>query len=415
MATFWFVSAPLYSHTDWGGMLKTAKALHARGHHVLWVSEAALADTIKANGLPFAVVERTGWLWPPPPPPDFSTLKPQEAVMLRYTRALDTWMSEDLVAQGVQSLLALAERIGAPDVLVSDPFLSASAFFCEKAGVPLAISGWAAQANLDEQSLFPVQRNLSSDSQQRIQRLCERFGLEGVYFSKGAAPSIISPHLHISYFTPAWYGSEQAFLLPQNEFVGGAPETPAEPPPAWLDDIPTEQPLALITLGTTFTGDLGFYSWAAQAAARHGLLPIVAIGFNPITPEQKATLKRALPKGTRLLTFAPFAHVLPRCKLMMHHGGMGSTHYAIVHGVMQIVVPHAADQRIQARRVAQAKLGLNLTAHDVRQGMLSEGTKALLEADWVQDNCTRFAAEMAAAGGVPRAATLLERMLAPHA
>jgi UDP:flavonoid glycosyltransferase YjiC (YdhE family) len=97
---------------------------------------------------------------------------------------------------------------------------------------------------------------------------------------------------------------------------------------------------------------------------------------------------------------------------MIHHGGMGTTHHAIVHGVRQIVVPHAADQRIQARRVADAKLGLNLSAHDVRQGMLSEGTKALLEADWVQEHCTRFAQQMAALGGPPRAAELILQVIA---
>ena len=112
------------------------------------------------------------------------------------------------------------------------------------------------------------------------------------------------------------------------------------------------------------------------------------------------------------MNFVPFDAVLPRAKIMIHHGGMGSTHRAVVHGVPQIVVPHAADQRIQARRVAQAKLGLNLTAHDVRHGMLNEGTKALLEADWVKENTARFAQEMASLGGAPRAAILIEETLA---
>lgn len=411
MAKIWFVSAPLYSHTDWGGLLKTAQALQGRGHNVLWVSEAPLADVMADAGLAFEAVPHTGWLWPPPPAPDVSALKPQEAVQLRYTRALDTWLSEDLVAQGVQALLALAERVGVPALIVSDPFLSASAFASEALGVPLVIGGWVAQANLDEQSLFPVQRNLSSDSQRRIQRLCERFGLQGAYFSKGAAPSIISDRLHIAYFTPEWYQAEAAYLLPQTQFAGGLPDLPRDPAPSWLNDIPAEQPLALITLGTTFEGDLGFYSWAAQAVARYGLMPIVAVGFHPIAPEKKAELKRALPKGTRLVPFVPFGHVLPRCKLIIHHGGMGTTHAAAVYGVRQIVVPHAADQRIQARRVAQAKLGLNLSAHDVRQGKLAEGVKALLDAEWVGDNARRFASAMASLGGAPQAALWIEDVL----
>ena len=179
--------------------------------------------------------------------------------------------------------------------------------------------------------------------------------------------------------------------MPQTQFVGGRPLPPAGAAPQWLLDIPAEKPLALVTLGTVFTGDLGFYSWAAQAAAGAGLLPVVTLGWHPVSPANKAALKRALPSGTRLLNWAPYEHVLPRCHLMIHHGGMGTTHSAVIHGLPQIVVPHAADQRLQGRRVAEAKVGLHLTAHDVRQGRLAEGARALLEADWVQERARGLA------------------------
>ena len=411
MAKFWFVSAQLYSHTDWGGFLKTAKVIKQQGHDVIWVSQESLRSAIESHGIPFKAIAETGWLWPPPPPPDFSTIHPQEAVKLRYTRALDTWLSEELVAQGVECLLDLEDRIGKPDAIVTDPFISAAALAAEKLDVPLIVAGWPATANLDEQALFPVQRDLSSDSMQRILRLCEKFGLEGINFSKGTAPAIRSPHLHITYFTPEWYAAEQELMLPQTQFVGGRRQIPTDAPPQWLSAIPEDVPLAMITLGTVFTGDLGFFSWAAAAAAAAGLLPIVVLGWANFDPEKKDELKRVLPSGTRLLNFAPFDHVLSRCKLMIHHGGMGTTHYAIVHGLRQIIVPHAADQRIQAQRVAQAKLGLNLTAFDVQKGQLQEGAKAIMEADWVGENCKKFAQEMAALGGVERAAELILKVV----
>ena len=379
----------------------------ARGHDVLWLSEPPLQNAIKHSGLRFAAIRRTGWLWPPPPQPDLSQLTPQEAVALRYKRALDTWLSERLVSEAVEALLDLEDEIGAPDALVSDPFLSASAIAADLLDIPLIICGWPAQATLDESRLFPVQRDLSSDSQQRIQRLCDRYGIEGRNFSKGAAPAIISEWLHLSYFTPGWYASELTTILPQTQFVGGAAALPNDPPPRWLRDIPPEKPLALVTLGTSFTGDLGFYSWAAQAAASAGLIPLVAIGWNPISPAQKAELKRALPAGARLLNWAPFDHALPRCRIAIHHGGIGTTHSALVHGLPQIIVPHAADQRIQGRRAAEAKVGLNLTAHDVRQGQLREGVHAIMEEDWVRENARRLAREMAALGGVERAGELV--------
>jgi len=411
MTRFWFISAPLLSHTDWGGFLKTAQALRESGHDVTWVSEPQTGSVVSHAGVRFMPIRRTGWLWPPPPVPDLTTIPPQQAVMLRYQRALDTWLSEDLVGEGVQALLDLAEKIGRPDLIATDPFLSAAALAAEAMDVPLVVCGWPAQRELNDDYLFPVQKTLASDSHERIRRLCERFKLEGMNFASGATPSILSPHLHVSYFSPFWYQADEKNLLFQNLFVGGRSETPLDAPPGWLSDIPQDTPLAVVTLGSIFTGDLGFFSWAAQAAARAGFLPIVVIGRNPIMPEQKAELKAALPRETRLLNWIPFEHVLPRTKLMIHHGGMGTTHAAILHGIPQIAVPHAADQRGNARRIAQAKVGLNLSAHDVRQGALLEGALALSGDEQVQANARQLAADFAALGGAERAAAALEGIL----
>ena len=74
--------------------------------------------------------------------------------MLRYKRALDTWLSEALVAEAVEALLDLEDEIGGPDAIVSDPFLSASAIAAELLDVPLVICGWPAQATLDATMRF---------------------------------------------------------------------------------------------------------------------------------------------------------------------------------------------------------------------------------------------------------------------
>ena len=233
----------------------------------------------------------------------------------------------------------------------------------------------------------------------------------GHNFSVGAAPAVLSPDLHLCFFTRGWYLADDANLLPQNRYFGGVALRPSqENAPAWLRKIPKERPLAIITLGTTFRGELGFYAWAAQAAARAGLLPIVTLGEQHIEAKEKATLMASLPSATRLLQWIPFAHVLPRTRLAFQHGGMGTTHALLVHGIPQIVVPHAADQRAQARRVAQAKVGLQLSAHDVRQGMLAEAALALRKDEVVRERARALAEEMRLLGGPARAAQALQEM-----
>ena len=407
MAGIWFVSAPLPGHLDWGGLLRTAMALRRRGHPLRWLSGPQVRRALTQAGVEFVTLDETGWLWPPPPLPDVSSLSPQDAVMLRYRRALDTWLSAGRVEAATKELISLGQRDGKPDLIVTDPFLSAAALAAEALDVPLAVGGWPAQAALDESRLLPVQKTLGAESRARLDGLLERFNLQGRNFARGATPSVISPLLHLCFFTEDWYAAERGSLLPQNVYVGGAPSLPAGEPPDWLNAIPRATPLALITLGTTFTGDLGFFSWAARAAARLNLVPVVVIGWHPVAPQRKAELVAALPGTARLLNYVDFHHILPRAHLAIHHGGMGTTHAALVHGVPQLVVPHAADQRAQARRVAQAKVGLQLSAHDVRQGALLTGARALLNDSKVQENARRLAARMAAAGGPQRAADLL--------
>jgi MGT family glycosyltransferase len=409
MATFWFISAPLPGHLDWGGSLRTADALQRRGHEVLWVSEASIGGLVESAGIAFAPIAHTGWLWPPPPAPDLSTLKPAEAIFLRYRRALDTWLSEELLPPAVEAIRDLAAERGKPDVIVTDPFLTASALAAELLDVPLAVAGWPAGQPLDENHLFAVQAELGRISQERVHRLFDRFNLRGVNFGEGATASVQSPHLHISYFSRGWHQADPDFL-PQTQFVGGCLTPPQADPPGWLSDIPTTERLALVTLGSTFTGDLGFFSWAAQAAARLRLTPIVVLGKQPLESAKKDELKAALPPGTRLLNWIDYDQVFPRLSVIIHHGGMGTTHRAILQATPQVVVPHAADQRGQARRVAQAKIGLNLTAHDVRNGQLLPAIRAVTHDSQVQQTASALAAEFAALGGVERAADLLEAL-----
>jgi MGT family glycosyltransferase len=405
MARIWFTSAPLPGHLDWGGLLKTAQALAASGHDVLWVSEGKIARLVERSGVVFRAVSQSGWRWPPPPLPTPGQFVNENMVTLRFRRALDTWLSEDLVVQGTEALRDLAGEISPPDVIVSDPFLSSAALAAELMDVPFVVGGWASGPPVDEDQMLYIQRQLGIEAVERIERLCARFGIRGVNFSTGPAPSVQSPLLHISYFSRYWHQADE--VLSQTEFVGGTATPPHGDPPAWLSAIPADQPLGLVTLGSTFTGDLNFFAAGARAVADAGMIPLVVVGYQSIAPEQKDRLKMSLPSGTRLLNWVDYAHVFPRLDVIVHHGGMGTTHAAIVHAIPQIIVPHAADQRGQARRAAQAKVGLHLAEQDVLRGQLPVAVNAITTTDFVRDAVDRLAAQFAELGGADRAAALV--------
>lgn len=405
MARIWFTSAPLPGHLDWGGLLKTARALHDAGHDVLWISETPIAEMVTRGGVPFAAVEESGWHWPPPSLPKPTDFVNENMHTLRYRRALDTWLDEDLVAHGTQAFADFASEHGTPDVIVTDPFLSAAALAAERLDVPLVVGGWASGPPASEGDMLAIQQQLGGEALARIERLCARFGIQGVNFGGGLAPSVQSPHLHISYFSALWHQGET--VLPQTQFVGGVVTPPEDDPPAWLTDIPADQPLGMVTLGSTFTGDVQFYAAGAQAVASAGMVPLVVLGFQPLKPEAKDRLKAQLPGGTRLLAWVPYEHVFPRLKVLVHHGGMGTTHAAVIHAVPQVIVPHAADQRLQAKRASQAKVALNLSAQDVRRGELHPAVRAITTTDWVLERVQQLAADFAALGGAERAGALI--------
>src|SRR2546423_13238345 len=88
---------------------------------------------------------------------------------------------------------------------------------------------------------------------------------------------------------------------------------------------------------------------------------------------------------------------------------MGTTHRAVVESVPQVVVPHAADQRGQARRVAQAKVGLSLTAHDVKNSQLLPAIRAVTSDPKGLENAMQLAGEFASLGGARKGAGMLLR------
>ncbi len=401
MTRFLFTSAPLPGHLDWGGYLRTAAALVRRGHSVTWASTPAMASPVTAAGVPFAAVPTTGWHMPPALPAD---LPPAQRALLRQQRAIDSWLDVHEVMRGVAALDRIIDAVQ-PDILASELFVTAAPLLAEKRALPLVICGWPAQGmRMSAPGMADAAGQVAKEARARLAALWAQMNISGHYWADGGFWPI-SPHGHVVYFSRAWYG-ENVALLPNNQFVGGQVAAPLGPAPAWLDELPADRPLVMVTLGSLFTHDEAFFLAAAQAVLQVGGCPIVAAG----SPEWADRLRGVLPGGAVVQPWIAYDWLFPRLDLVIHHGGVGTTHAAIVHGVPQLIIPHAGDQANQARRATAAGIALTLPAdHPSASAVLPAVGRLLGDPRW-RERATAWQNEFARLGGVPRAADWMSQL-----
>jgi UDP-N-acetylglucosamine:LPS N-acetylglucosamine transferase len=395
---FLFVSAQLPGHLDWGGYLATAAELVRRGREVRWASGEEVAPLVAQAGVPFHPLRETGWRWPPPPPlqlsPDLDAVTVRR---LRAERALDQWLDVARVTPAAAQLIALGQSFR-PDLVVSEVFASAAGIAAERLGVPLVVAGWPAL----QPKTASGDDDLVAEARSRLHRLLTHFALQGENWTAEGAPALLSPHLHLTYWSPGWYRG--LALLPQTVHVGGQAPAPASPPP-W----PDLDPWVLITLGTSFSNDPNFFINAAHAAVQLGCLPILVLG-GQLPAAALETMRGRLPAQKIVTERVDFAAVLPNVAAAIHHGGAGTTHALLTHAVPQIIVPHAADQMHQAQGVVRSGVGVHVPAREATIDRLAAVLAQVLpDLSPYRAKTQALRDEFARLGGVQRAAELLEQ------
>lgn len=172
----------------------------------------------------------------------------------------------------------------------------------------------------------------------------------------------------------------------------GAPEALDPETSAFFDAGP---PPVLFTLGSMATLD----EQRAEAAARAMIEAALRRELRVIVQAPEAVLAALEPDG-RILprTRLPHARVLPRCAVIVHHGGAGTTHAVLRAGRPSIVVPHIADQffwadllhrqgvaakPLPASKLTAARLGARL---DVLVSRPELATRAAGLAEALRDN-----------------------------
>lgn len=186
------------------------------------------------------------------------------------------------------------------------------------------------------------------------------------------------------------------------ELVGPLSWEPPAPAPPWLDEDP--RPVVLVSTSTEYQDDLALAHTAVEAlAGRRDVRVVVTL------PAAEQRWAGEVPPGVRVEQFVPHSHVLPRCSVVVCHGGAGVTYKALAAGVPVCVVPWGRDQLEVARRVELSGAGSRLPRRRLTPARLAQAVHA---AESRSDAARDLARRLSAAGGAPLAVDALARLLA---
>ncbi len=170
---------------------------------MLWASGEDVRTALARAGVPFHALHATGWRWPPPPPltaaetaavPDAAGLQ-----RLKQVRALDQWLDVERVAAATSEVIELGSDF-APDLIVTEMFVAAAGLAAEALGTPFAVAGWPAPPEVEAKP-----DEMADLARGRLNELLARFGLEGRYWTEQGPPALLSPGLHLTYWSPRWF------------------------------------------------------------------------------------------------------------------------------------------------------------------------------------------------------------------
>jgi UDP:flavonoid glycosyltransferase YjiC (YdhE family) len=119
-----------------------------------------------------------------------------------------------------------------------------------------------------------------------------------------------------------------------------------------------------------------------------------------------------LPRSVRVERFVPQGVLLPHVDLVVHHCGSGTMLGALAHGLPQLVLPHGADQFLNARALLDAGAGLRLLPEEITPESVADAARALLGEPAYRDAAAGLAAEIAAMPAPADTVPKLERLAA---
>nr|MBA2451985.1 glycosyltransferase [Chloroflexia bacterium] len=290
----------------------------------------------------------------------------------------------------VPDLLAIASRWNS-DVIVHGALESSGQLASELLGLPHAVAGaiWFRSQAALVPSLDPLRVEL------------------------GLAPDPSGTRLY-HYLTfapmpPTWVTLDEE-VPPTAHFLNPQPldQLNVDGELDWLAKLPPDRPLVHATLGTTEVNRTpGLYEAILDGLRDEPVNLVVGVGRQRDPAEFGPQ-----PDHVRIARHLEHGVLLPRCDVVITHGGFGTIMGCLAAGVPMVVMPVQGDQPRNAQRCADLGVGRVVGPKERTPEVIRAAVCAVLAEPSYRQNAARLRDEFAELPGMEHATALLEQLAA---
>ena len=381
-----FTSTPGLGHVL--PLTPIARAMATAGHDVTFGTPSALRPLVEAAGFRWM---KLGAVSDDPELADVHARLTQVPGPVRSRFAREHLFGGILPRRLVPDLLTLAE-IWRPDVIVRESWELGALIAGELLNVPHA------KVETDAAGALPHE---TADFYEPIHRLRATLGLPD-----RAIAELLDQYLALVPF-PATLRTVEHPVAPTAYHVRALPADSANGVlPAWIAGI-GPRPLIYVSLGTLFSGPRGPEIFSKLLA---GLRDIDAEVVLTIGHDLNPATFGPQPKHIHLERYLPLGALLPRCSLVLFHGGSGTLGHVIANGLPMVILPLGTDQPTNAARCAELGASRTLDQGVLTPEHIREVVLDVLHTPSYRQAAGRLRDEFSALPGPELAVELLERL-----
>jgi MGT family glycosyltransferase len=168
----------------------------------------------------------------------------------------------------------------------------------------------------------------------------------------------------------------------------------------------TGQPLIYASLGTVQNRMMWIFDRVASACVELDAQLVISLGGS-------GNIKSLpqLPGSPLIVEYAPQLELLKKASLTITHAGLNTTLESLSNGVPMVAIPIANDQPGVAARISWTGTGRVLSLNDLSVFRLKTAIQQVLTEDFYKKNALRLQEAIHQAGGVKRAADIIEQVV----